>query len=61
MWISFNQLPPPNKPVRYKRNDYTFGTLKVVNLNGKLYFFLTAAPLEVEEFIPKWEYSWRFD
>ena len=61
MIISFRQLPPPNKPVLYRRHDYTFSTLKVVNLNGKLYYFSTAAPLEARVFIPDWKYSWRFD
>ena len=61
MFISFRQLPPPNKPVLYRKHDYTFSTLKTVNLNGKLYRLLTAAPLEVWEFIPDWRYSWRFD
>lgn len=61
MFISFRQLPPPNKPVLYRKHDYTFSTLKVVNLNGKLYRLLTTAPLEGLEFIPNWEYSWSFD
>lgn len=61
MFISFRQLPPLNKPVLYRRHDYTFRALKVVNLNGKLYRFLTPTPLEVRAFIPSWEYSWRFD
>ena len=61
MFISFRQSPPPNKPVLYRKKDYTFGTLKVVNLNGKLYRFLTTAPLEAREVIPIRGYSWRFD
>ena len=61
MFISFRQSPPPNKPVLYRKHDYTFSALKVVNLNGKLYRFLTTAPLEARVFIPDWKYSWRFD
>ena len=61
MFISFRQLPPPNKPVLYRKHDHTFSALKVVNLNGKLYRLLTAPPLEVRAFIPNWKYSWRFD
>ena len=61
MFISFRQSPPPNKPVLYRKHDYTFSTLKVVNLNGKLYRLLTTTPLEAWAFIPNWEYSWRFD
>ena len=61
MWISAEQLPPPNVPVLYTRGaDQPFQLVKMVNLGGKLYKLLIYNTLNMEVIYAPYECYWRF-
>lgn len=60
MIISLRQLPPPNKPVTMQVFGGALETLKVVNLNGRMFWFYLFAPLDVHEFHDLDMYKWSF-
>ena len=60
MIISLRQLPPPNKTVTVHVFGGALDTLKVVNLNGRLFWFYLFAPLDVHEFHSLDRYKWSF-
>ena len=60
MIISLRQLPPTNKPVNVHCFKEPLKTLKVVNLNGRMFWFYLFAPLDVHEFCPQAEHKWSF-
>ena len=59
MKLSFRQLPPENKAVNIHIEE-PLKTLKVVNLNGRMFWFYLFAPLDVHEFCPQAKYKWSF-
>ena len=60
MKISFRQLPPENKAVNIHLFEETLKNLKVVNLNGRTFWFYWFAPLDVYEFRNTDRYKWSF-
>ena len=60
MKLSFRQLPPENKAVNIHSLEEPLKTLKVVNLNGRMFWFYLFAPLDVHEFRPQDKYKWSF-
>lgn len=60
MIISFRQLPPENKAVDIHLFGGPLNTLKVVNLNGRMFWFYLFAPLAVHEFHSLDKYKWSF-
>lgn len=60
MIISFRQLPPENKAVNIHCFEEPLNTLKVVNLNGRVFWFYLFAPLDVHEFHSLDRYKWGF-
>ena len=59
MKLSFRQLPPENKAVTIHIGE-PLKTLKVVNLNGRMFWFYLFAPLDVHEFRLLDRYEWSF-
>ena len=60
MKLSFRQLPPENKAVTVHFFEEPLETLKVVNLNGRMFWFYLFAPLDVHEFRILDRYKWCF-
>ena len=60
MIISFRQLPPENKAVTLHSFEEPLKTLKVVNLNGRMFWFYLFAPLDVYELRNAAKYKWSF-
>ena len=60
MKISLRQLPPENKAVNIHSFEELLKTLKVVNLNGRMFWFYLFAPLDVHEFRLLDRYKWSF-
>ena len=60
MIISFRQLPPENKAVNIHTFEESLKTLKVVNLNGRMFWFYLFAPLDVHEIHDLGRYKWSF-
>ena len=60
MIISLRQLPPENKAVNIHYFEAPMETLKVVNLNGRMFWFYLFAPLDVHEFHSLDRYKWSF-
>ena len=60
MIISFRQLPPENKAVNIHRFEEPLKNLKVVNLNGRMFWFYLFAPLDVHEFRLLDRHKWSF-
>ena len=58
--LSFRQLPPENKAVNVYSLEGQLKTFKVVNLNGRVFWFYRCAPLDVYEFHPQDKYKWSF-
>ena len=58
--LSFRQLPPENKAVNIHLFEEPLKTLKVVNLNGRMFWFYLFAPLDVHEFHSLDRYKWSF-
>ena len=60
MKLSFRQLPPENKAVNIHSLEGPLKTFKVVNLNGRTFWFSLFAPLAVYEFHNTDRYKWSF-
>ena len=60
MIISFRQLPPENKAVNVHSFEEPLKTLKVVNLNRRMFWFYLFAPLDVHEIHSLDRYKWSF-
>ena len=60
MKISFRQLPPENKAVNVLIFEEPLTTLKVVNLNGRVFWFYLFSPLNVNEIHSLDRYKWSF-
>ena len=60
MKLSFRQLPPENKAVNLHSFGKPLNNLKVVNLNGRVFWFYWFAPLDVYEFNNSDRYKWSF-
>ena len=60
MKLSFRQLPPENKAVNLYNFEEPLKNLKAVNLNGRVFWFYSFTPLDVNEFRPLYKYNWSF-
>lgn len=60
MKLSFRQLPPKNKAVTIHSAEEPLKALKVVNLNGRMFWFYLSSPLDVNKFRPQDKYKWSF-